>query len=219
MIKAIIFDLGGVLACDVWEHLLLDKENGIASTFNLERTKVHKVGENLWRQFAHLAPGKEQSWEMIEVDYWNNFIAEFHLTEPADHFIHLTKKFIKPIPGMISLLAELQRKGIQLRICSNNTEFWFEHQMQQLKLNKFFDMQKVVLSSRVGVSKSSFNFGMYHAVMDTLDADRGCCLFIDDKQRNVENAIKYGMSGIIFPSHSKYGARYLRRLLKEMCVL
>ena len=29
MIKAIIFDIGGVIAYDVWEHLLLDQEIGM----------------------------------------------------------------------------------------------------------------------------------------------------------------------------------------------
>ena len=43
MIKALVFDIGGVLAYDIWEYLL----PAIASQYNLDNSQVMKVGERL----------------------------------------------------------------------------------------------------------------------------------------------------------------------------
>ena len=53
MIKAVIFDIGGVLAHDVWEHLVLDKPEGIASRYGLVETQVEEVRKELWDKFMY----------------------------------------------------------------------------------------------------------------------------------------------------------------------
>lgn len=55
MVKGMIFDVGGVLAHDVWENLLpaRDKLGGIAAKFDLDKDHVHRVGELLWEAFAY----------------------------------------------------------------------------------------------------------------------------------------------------------------------
>jgi hypothetical protein len=50
-VKAVIFDMGGVLARDVWEHLLPE---GIAPKYSLDdKNLVWKVGALLWEAFAY----------------------------------------------------------------------------------------------------------------------------------------------------------------------
>lgn len=39
-IEAVIFDIGGVLAANIWESLLLDKETGVASICGLDANEV-----------------------------------------------------------------------------------------------------------------------------------------------------------------------------------
>jgi hypothetical protein len=36
-VRAVIFDIGGVLAHDVWEPLFLDPETGLASRYGIDR--------------------------------------------------------------------------------------------------------------------------------------------------------------------------------------
>jgi HAD superfamily hydrolase (TIGR01509 family) len=218
MIRAVIFDIGGVLAHDVWEHLLLDEKDGIASICNLNVEQVQRVGQNLWKQFAHRAVVKKGGAKELEEEYWKLFIEEFHLSMSVDDFVQLTDKFIQPVYGMSQLLERLYSKGIDLAICSNNTEFWFKRQMDTLDLHRFFRPTRVILSNRIGVSKSSPRFEMFQATINALGMEKNLCVFVDDRKENIQQALRFGLVGILFPSHSKYGAQYLEALLEKMGV-
>lgn len=219
MNQALIFDVGGVLAHDVWENLLLDKKEGVVARLKLDAEEVLKVAESLWNEFAHRHINEENDWEKLEREYWNTFIQHFRLSESADYFIKLTEHFIRPVPGMLELLERLQSRGIKLAICSNNTEFWFNRQTLKLNLGKFFQPRYVILSSRIGVSKSSPNFEMFNAVISALNVDKSECVFVDDREKTILHAIEFGITGIIFPSHSELGASYLESLLRRMKIL
>jgi HAD superfamily hydrolase (TIGR01509 family) len=219
MAQALIFDVGGVLAHDVWENLLLDKKKGVASKLKLDAEEVQKVAENLWNEFAYRPLNVGNDWAGLEREYWSSFIRHFHLSEPADYFINLTEHFIRPISGMHELLQRLQARGIKLAICSNNTEFWFNRQTLKLNLGKFFQTRHVILSSRVGVSKSSPNFEMFKAVISALEVDKSECILVDDREETIVHAVEFGITGIIFPSHSEQGAPYLEALLRKMKIL
>jgi len=199
-----IFDMGGVLAHDVWEHLLLDPERGICTQFSLDRDQVERVGELLWQRFAYLPETGGTNWQVLEQLYWQRFIDCFpqqlsSVTSPSD-FINLTEDFISPVEGMIPILERLQSHGIDLAMCSNNNEFWFRRQMNKLGLHGFFSPSKVVLSCRIGVSKSSPGFEMYQAAANALAIPKTQCLFVDDREGNIERARVVGMHGILFTS-------------------
>ena len=216
MIRAAIFDIGGVLAYDVWEYLLLDEENGIVSICNLNAEQVQKAGQDLWEKFAYRAAVGENGWKELEKEYWNLFIERFHLPMSANDFIQLTDKFIQPVEGMTQLLERLQSAGIDLAICSDNTEFWFKRQTDKLGLHRFFSPSKVILSSRIGVSKSSSRFEMFQAAISALRIEKDLCIFVDDREENIQQALQFGLAGIIFPSHSRCGTQYLKALLEKM---
>lgn len=214
-IKAIIFDVGGVLAYDVWEHLFIELD-GIVALYKLNNDMVHKIGAKLWNEFAYQNTDIDNGWQKLEINYWQRFVEESHLELPIDKFIQLTDKFIKPIVGMPKLLERLKAKKIDLAICSNNTEFWFERQRRILGLDNYFETEKIILSSRVGVSKSSANSEMFQAVVAALNTEKQNCVFIDDRDENISKALEYGITGILFPSHSESGAEYLYSLFEKM---
>jgi HAD superfamily hydrolase (TIGR01509 family) len=216
MIKAVIFDIGGVLAYDVWENLLLDEKVGIAKAYNLDYNQVKQIGQTLWEQFAYIT---SSDWKQMEVDYWNKFSQSLGISTTVSEFIDLTDIFIKPIDGMVDLLRKLKSTGVELAICSNNTEFWFHRQAMKLDFYKYFSAEKVLLSCRVGRSKSSHDFEMFYAAVKSLGIDKQECILIDDREDVVLQALKYGLASIIFPSHSPYGARYLTALFERMSLL
>lgn len=216
MIKALIFDIGGVLAYDVWEHLLLDEENGIASICNLDMEQVQRAGQDLWEMFIYRTAIDENGWKGLEREYWNLFIERFHVSMSATDFIQLTDEFIRPVEGMIQLLECVLLEGVVLAICSNNTEFWARRQMDKLNLHRFFSPSRVILSSRIGVSKSSPRFEMFKAAVGALGVEKDSCVFVDDREENIQRALQFGLAGILFPSHSKYGGQYLESLLEKM---
>lgn len=218
MIKSIIFDIGGVLAYDVWEHLLLDKETGIAYKHNLDLDKTREIGEKLWEEFAYRSTN---DWKKLEEKYWTRFVSETGIEAPIDKFIETTDFFIKPIDknNMFNLLKKLKYKEISLAICSNNNEFWFNRQYDKIKLNYFFSQKNIVLSCRSGASKLSPNFEMFKDVVKILGVQKNECIFIDDRPGPIEKANEYGITSILFPSHSSSGAIYLELLFKEMNIL
>ena len=202
MKKAIIFDIGGVLAHDVWEHLFLD-DSGIRDIYkNLDRDELEKVGKELWEEFAYTPETQQVTWKTLEIKYWNAFIKYFRTSLPDDveptDFTGLSDSFIKPIDGMELILKELNLKGYDLAICSNNNEFWFRRQSEKLNLYRFFNLRKIILSCRVGASKSSEGFEMFRKVVDELGVQKSECVFIDDRMSNIIIAKEFGVDGIYF---------------------
>jgi HAD superfamily hydrolase (TIGR01509 family) len=211
MINAVIFDLGGVLVNDVWEHLLLDKPNGIACRYGIEENMARKIGESLWEQFAYTPETPQNGWQNLERKYWEQCIELIWGKKPpaevaVEKLIAMTNDFIQPVPGMIPILERLQAKGIELAICSNNNEFWLKYQMDKCDLHRFFNPNKMVLSCRVGYPKSSCDFQMFRALENVLNTPKDLCVFIDDRKGNIVQAEKYGYQGILFVDAMEFDA-------------
>ncbi|MGB7581636.1 MAG: HAD-IA family hydrolase, partial [Sedimentisphaerales bacterium] len=204
MIEAVVFDIGGVLAHDVWENLLPH----IADKEELNKEQVKSIGALLWEAFAYRPETILNSWRDLENQYWSLFVKSLwgksikkeEVKEKVEKFIKLTDDFIKDVDAekMMKLLTGLQSNGVKLAICSNNNEFWYRYQMDKLKLCRYFSPSKVILSCKIGVSKSSPHFEMFHAVVDALQLTPNKCLFVDDRVDNVNRAEECGMQGILF---------------------
>jgi HAD superfamily hydrolase (TIGR01509 family) len=203
MIEAVVFDIGGVLAHDIWENLL----PRIATIERLDKEQTKKVGALLWEAFAYRPETAINSWRDLEIQYWRLFVKSLwdksikkeKAKEKIEKFIKLTDKFVNYVDAkMIDILGGLQSNGIKLAICSNNNEFWYRYQMDKLKLHRYFSPSKVILSCKVGVSKSSPRFEMFHAVVDSLQLTPNKCLFVDDRADNVNRAKECGMQGVLF---------------------
>jgi len=216
MIKAIIFDIGGVLAFDVVENLLLDEKEGIASKYNLDIQKVSQAGAILWEQYAYQT---SSDWKQLEMEFWLQFNNIIGCTIPIEDILQLTDRFIKPVDGTMELLSTLVSQNITLAVCSDNTEFWFSRQAQKIGLYKYVPSRNIILSCRIGASKSSPRFEMFEEVTKAVGVDRTECVFIDDRTEPIIQATQYGLVSILFPAHSPYGARYTKSLLREMNLL
>lgn len=225
MIKGVIFDVGGVLAYDVWEHLLCDPPGqpaSIATTFNVQAGQLEKIGEDLWREFDKVKGDPDR----LELQYWQRFIErtstlpQLHAVEPAD-LIALTDTFIRAVSydETSSLLGWLSEERVRLGICSNNNEFWFRRQRQKLGLDRFFEASAIVLSCHHGITKSDPR--LFEISANALSLDPTECVFVDDRMGNVSRAVECGMVGILFPTEQfpakpQRGTNYLERALRAM---
>jgi len=216
MIKAVIFDIGGVLSYDVWENVLLDPCTWIAVEYNLDRERVFKLAHDLLPLYLFRSSQSDGDWIDHEKEYWEHFIAEFKLKLTTDYFIEKSERYYRAINGMGELIQSLKTRGIGLGICSNNTEFWFRRQFSKLDLFSHFAAESVILSCRIGVAKTSPGFEMFRAATNSLNLDKSECIFIDDRVDNVEYSLRFGMPSILFPSHSEYGQQYLSAILSKM---
>lgn len=221
MIKAVIFDIGGVLAHNVLEHLFFD-EDGIYKKFNLSREKLETIGRRLYEEYAYRLIPETSDWRSLEKEYWKRFINEFRAELPQsiteDNLIQLSENFVREVNSaeMSPLLEELKSKNITLAICSNNTPFWFARQKSESKLADFFSDKNIILSYQVGAPKSHSNCVMFNAVSDRIGVDKRESVFIDDRQGSISQAEKCGIRGILFDTYSPNNIKALKNVLREL---
>lgn len=213
---AIAFDVGGVLAEDLWQHVYFDVPDGIATRCTLSSQELLSLGQDLFAQYAVRKPTGVTAVE-LEVEYWLAFLDRAGPMSGGfaspEELIALSRRFIRPIAGMNDVLEELHTAGRVLAICSNNTAFWFQATFEALELNKYFDPRNCILSCEVGALKSSPTGEMFAAVTAALVKEPEDCLLVDDKASNVHAARCSGLKAVLFT-----GASELRRCLEQLTV-
>ncbi len=219
MSRALIFDIGGVLSFDIWESTLLDRELGLAFQYNLDPEDVFQTGLETWQEVAYKSVHRELSWQAMEIDYWQRLSHRIGLNLSTNELIDASLSFIKPLPGMKELLLKLVMFEYPMIFCSNNSEFWYHRQCAHLELEQLIPASHHVLSSRVGQSKSDSGQLMFKKCIEILDMPAHQCVFIDDRQCNIDAALAFGFNPIFHPSHSARGADYLHRIFIQMGIL
>ncbi|GER28911.1 haloacid dehalogenase-like hydrolase superfamily protein [Striga asiatica] len=97
------------------------------------------------------------------------------------------------IPGIEELLADLKKNGYEMHACTNYP-IWYEIIEEKLKLSTFLSW--TFCSCLMGKRKPDPDF--YMDILKHLNVEPACCIFIDDRMRNVEAAIDVGFNGIQF---------------------
>lgn len=195
--KVVIFDIGGVIACDVWEPMFFDSVNGLSKKFSIPSAKAKLVGEKLWRKYSVIA-GNPRS---IEFDYWGEAIDMLDLPFNVDYYIQWSDEFIRPVVGVGELIEYLLLGGVKLGVCSNHTAFWFEKQYKQINCLKKIGRENMILSFEFGETKDSFPGKMFDAVDSLLrNNSRSEVIYVDDRQHNVDAARSHGYCSYLFKS-------------------
>lgn len=218
--KAVIFDIGGVIAHDVWENLLCEPPGerlSVAVKYNLPIDEVQRVGQDLWTRFD-VRTGDP---DMLEREYWAMFLEAFK-EHPGlkgvtvDELIHMTDHFVRPIhlDETIRIFNWLTERGIPIGICSNNNEFWVRKQLTKLGFEKFVKPGALILSCREGINKGDSR--MFEIAARAVGVPPENCIFVDDRMSNVERANGLGMTAVFVPSGDHRGPSYLFRLLQRL---
>ncbi len=209
--KAVIFDIGGVLMYDVWEHVFLDDEGSIAAVYGIDRERLEETGRTLWNEFAYTAASENVPWQMLEERYWERFLElsaeDISITvEPGD-LIELSQDFIRPVgfAAAAELLDALVAKGTVLGLCSNSNEFWFHRLMESSGFKTYFTPERTILSCRVGVSKADASGAMFTQVLTACGTEAKDALFVDDRHENLDRAAKLGLTTYLFPAEDPVG--------------
>jgi epoxide hydrolase-like predicted phosphatase len=204
MIKAIIFDLGGVLMTDV---PLKEIAEDLSKRLTLP-------AEEIW---AYLYPS--EPWELLtlgkitEDEYWDDFLKASKISkklevrsEKSEARSQKLKKELKkkvrsslcPLkhaPRIISLLKDHYKLGI----LSNHSKEWASYMRRKFDLFKSFD--PIIFSCDVGFRKPDPK--IYEIALEKLRCRAEECIFIDDKKRNIDGAERLAMKGIVFEEASK----------------
>ena len=113
------------------------------------------------------------------------------------------------MPGMKELLVRLKGEGFSLYGLSN----WCSKVYVTMGQYDIFQlMDGYVISSEEHLVKPEAE--IYHRLYEKFGLKPEECIFADDKQENIEGALRTGMRGIVFENAAQY-ERELRRMLRE----
>ncbi len=210
-IKAIIFDVGGVLVLGA--KLKRSKYDG-----RLHHTEIHE-------EFSkRLKISLDQWFDAIDTTYAKSIegkISKEKVLETISKNVKTSKRKLRKImikvyqknfdqnKQLFEKAFELKNKGYKIAVLSDQWHFSQEALMPK-KLYKKFD--EVVVSCDVGVRKP--NPKIYKLILKKLKLPAKSCLFIDNQEWNIKPAKKLGMKTILFKNNEQLFRQLFKKEIK-----
>lgn len=183
-IDTIIFDVGGVLT----------EENG---------------RKGLFAQYGlHHPPNEKAAWhrykvnEYNEEDYWRETLCGTSCEGREDEFARDVRRCFATMPASATatLVPHLKEAGYQLAILSNHVTEWVRPFLAHNHLEQYFN--PILISSEIRLAKPDPRIAQY-----TLQAvghlhNPCACVFIDDKQENIDVMCAAGLHGIRYVDYA-----------------
>ncbi len=198
LIKAVIFDIGGVTIRHPMKHVY----KSLGKEFKID-----------WKRIKGAAEGFDARLETSRFPvkrFWTEMSKRFKIGDAK----HLEKEWMKAFnesavldEKVVQLIKWAKRTGYKVAALSNTTNL-YEKFHRKKGHYRFFD--RVFLSNRLRMRKP--NVGIYRYAIRELEVKPSECVFIDDKTLNVAGARKAGMKAIWF----RNGAQLERDLKKYM---
>ena len=184
MIKNIIFDIGRVLVDFDPDGIMTDLHIDAKVQNELNRIMFHNV---LWNEFDRSVLNSDQILDRFK--------------ELSPDKADLITKVFSNVGNMIRLreyvmpwLQDLKRRGCHLFILSNYAEYTYELTHEKLK---FLDlMDGILFSYQCKLIKPEP--GIYQELLSRFHLAPSECVFIDDKEENIEGGKALGINGIVF---------------------
>jgi FMN phosphatase YigB (HAD superfamily) len=184
----VLLDIGGVLAADSWEWLIMTPSRGLADQLELPRAAVTEVGKRLWRKYSLIPSTAEQ--------YWSEFAAQLSIPVPSLQMVsELEDELIVAAPTAPLLLDHLVDHGVRIGIISDNTSFWYSRQYAVLGLGAFVSNDLVYLSCEYHRNKKA-DSSLFEIAARDQDATH--TLVVDDREHNVSRARSFGFQAVRF---------------------
>lgn len=198
-IKAVIFDMGGVLlrTIDPVPRELM------AQRFGTTRKELE--------QFVFLSPTSLRSeiGEISEIQHWQAVLKHFG-QENLDALSAYEEFFSgDAIDKELLSYATSLKVDFQLGLLSNAWMHARQHINKNYTFMDIFDI--AIFSAEIGLRKPDPR--IFHLILDRLGVSANEAVFIDDFQENVESAINLGFAGIQFFDTNEV-IEQLRTLLK-----
>lgn len=197
MTQALLFDLGDVIVG-------LDFPRAYRAAAELSRYSAEEIPQVIHR--AKLASPYERG-ELSTDDFYRRFLETLGIDIPFEQFRALWQDMFHAEPLLSEdLLAGLARRH-RLVLVSNTNELHFRYIERRYRLLRHFHER--VLSYEVGLMKP--DAGIYETAIKRARCPAPACLFVDDKQANVEGARQAGLDAVRFEGQGRLEEELIRR--------
>lgn len=188
MIKAIIFDLGGVVFSS--DGGTYEGRERLADLIGADKEEMHK----LWfSKKEALLTGK-----IKEDEYLKEIINNLRLSIDVDELKEKIRGLNKIDEEMLSLIKDL-RKKYDVAAINNEIMEWNEYRIQKFRLNDYFTA--IISSCDVGVAKPEKK--IYLIALKKLNVLPSETIFIDDREENLIAPRDLGMRVIEFKNREQ----------------
>ena len=198
MIKAIIFDIGGVVMLPGTLH---NAREVLAPIIGVSADAQKIIVAKLWNR-----------WRIGKIninDFVNGILNNLNIKNIDVNKLKKTMLNINHInKGILPLIKNLKKNYKTIAI-TNHAREWSEYERKKFKLDDYFN--GIFTSYEIKIPKPYP--GIFMEALDESVLKPEECIFIDNDGRNVEAARRLGIKGILFRSNDK-----LRRELKRLGV-
>lgn len=186
MIKAIIFDMDGVLVDSEPFHVAIEKQQFALNNLNISDEEHHKfmgvASDLMWQKIA------DRHTLHLPV---NELIVQ-NRNESIRYFSELSG--IPVMPGLIDLLEELTQKNFPMAVASSSFPEIIDLILEKTGLKKYFSV--IVSSQEAGKSKPEPDVFLLAA--QKLGISPEDCLVIEDSANGIKAAHSAGMTCIAY---------------------
>jgi beta-phosphoglucomutase len=175
-LKAVIFDMDGVLVNTEPHHIIIEKQLFAHLGLNISDEEhgsyMGKSSVQMWREIIrdHNLPHNAEE------------LAQRNTDKIIEYFSHLYE--IELMPGVVNLLESLFNKGIPMAVASSSDTKTIEIILSRTNLNKYFIHK--VSSGLVGKSKPEPDIYLYTAGLLGVKPEE--CLVIEDSANGISAA-------------------------------
>ncbi len=196
MIKTIFFDIGGVILTNGWDR---HQRRASADEFGLDYEEFQDRHDFVAHDFE---TGQMDLQEYLTrtVFYRNRDFSRAAFT--ASVFAHS-----RELPGSVALLDELRAVDVQLASLNNESLEINEHRIHSFGLNE--RMSLFLSSCYLGVKKPER--AMYELALQITQRRPDECIFIDDRELNLECAGDLDIDGVLFEDGAQLRAALVDR--------
>jgi epoxide hydrolase-like predicted phosphatase len=186
VIKALIFDFGGVLTNPVWESFAhFCREEG------LEEDTIKELFRSDPGALADLRELEKGT--VSEPEFERRFAERLGL-ESSEGLIERLFVGMTPLEEMIEVVRLARAAGLKTALLSNS---WSVDHYDREMLDALFDV--AIISGEVGMHKPQEE--IYRLTVEKLGVEPSECVFIDDLRENCEAAEAIGMTAIRHRHH------------------
>lgn len=185
MIQAIIFDWGGVISSRTnMKHFAEE----FAQRHGVNAAELGDIIYQHWKSAKIGAITSEEFWTLIAADAG---VSRHAIKQELTNFFGTNEDTIA--------LIHVLKKKYKIGMLTNNLEDWLAEALRKKGVKELFD---VILSSHTS-RKAKPDPAFYTEIVEKLALPARACVFIDDKESNLEPAQKIGMKTIHFQDTQK----------------